>query len=155
MPPSWVARVAVLSGPRADDDQVLLLEASVVIAAEVPLVAEAIERLVELSLPPVAARVVARGDRRSVLGLEVLAVVARTFERGDLENGAFERAEVDAVSEELLDVLLPAPQRRRLGTGRRRGRERSHRLEQRPDHAFGRPVQHPDRPARAADPDHL
>src|SRR5687768_14436978 len=68
------------SGSRADDDQVLLLKASVVVRAEVPLIAEPIEGVVELPLASVLARVVVRGDRRPVLRLEVLAIVARMLE---------------------------------------------------------------------------
>ena len=64
------------SEARADDDQIFLLEASTVPGTEVPLVAEAIERVIHLCFFPVAhSRIVARGDRRPVLRLEVLAVV--------------------------------------------------------------------------------
>ena len=54
--------------------------------AAVPLVAEPVERLVELRLAAVLLGVGARGDRRAVLRLEVLAVVAGTLEGGDLEH---------------------------------------------------------------------
>jgi hypothetical protein len=53
------------------------------------------------------------------------------LEGGDFQDVTLERAEVDAVSEQLPDVLLAAPQRRGLGAGRRRRRERPRRLEQR------------------------
>src|SRR4051794_6057575 len=66
-------------GPGADHDQVLLLEAGVVLAAEVPLVGEIVQRLVHLRLAAVLARVLAGGDRRSVAVLEVLAVFVRVL----------------------------------------------------------------------------
>ena len=73
------------------------------------------------------------------------------LEGGDLEHVALQRAELDALAEQLAQVLLAAPQRRRLRAGRRRRGERPHRPEQRADHALGRPAQQPDRAARAAD----
>ena len=81
----------------------------------------------------------------------MLAVVARPLERGDLEHVALQRAEHHPVAEQLRQVLLAAPQRRRLGAGRRRGRERLHGPEQRAEHALGRPAQQADRASGPAD----
>ena len=53
---------------------------------------ERVERGLELGLAAVGAGVVLRGDRRSVAGLEVLAVVAGVLERGDLEHVALDAA---------------------------------------------------------------
>src|SRR6478735_2487282 len=93
------------SDARADDDQIFLLEASAVPGTEVPLVAEAIERVIQLCFPSVPARVVARGNRGPVLRLEVLPVVPGMLEGGDFQDVTLERAEVDAVSKQLPDVL--------------------------------------------------
>src|SRR4051812_47511167 len=119
------------SRPRADGDDVLLLEARLLRRAAVPLVAEGVERRVEIALAPVLARVGAGRDGRAVAVLEVLAVVARLREGRDVEVLALERVERDAVAEHLGDVLLAAPQRRWLRAGRRRRRERAHRPEER------------------------
>src|SRR5919107_612923 len=62
---------------RADDDQVFLLEARPLGRAEVPVVAEGAQGRVELPLAALLLGVRPCGDRRSVLGLEVLAVILR------------------------------------------------------------------------------
>src|SRR5688500_12404393 len=72
------------SAPRPGDDEVLLLEAGVAVVAVVPLVAEAVQGVVELRLAAVGHRVLARDDRGAVDGPEVLAVVARPLEGGHL-----------------------------------------------------------------------
>ena len=136
--------------PRADREQVLLLEARTVTVAAVPLVAEPVQRLVELGLPPLAGGVRPGGDRRPVVGLEVLGVVARALEGRDLEHVALERVELDAAAHERLQVLLAAPQRRGLGARGRRRHERLHRAEQRAEHALRGPAQQPDGAAGAA-----
>src|SRR4029453_9529188 len=107
----------------------------------VPLVGELIERLVELALAPVLGRVRARGDRRTVLRLEVRTVVAGVLEGGDLQLLALECPPVDPLAEELPKVVLASPERRRLGAGRRRRGERSHRPEQGADHSLRGPAQ--------------
>ena len=73
-------------GPHPDGDQVLLLEAGGVRRAEVPLVAEGVQRRVELLGAAVALGVRADRARRAVVGLEVLGVVARVLEGGDVER---------------------------------------------------------------------
>src|SRR4029453_3994890 len=98
--------------------------------ADVPFVAERVEGSVELGRPAVALGVGARGNRRAVAGLEVLAVVACAFECRDLEDVALQGVPVDTATEQAAQVLLVAPERRRLGAGRGRGRERPHGLEQ-------------------------
>src|SRR5687768_3251440 len=72
------------SGSRRHREQVLLLEPRAVGRAEVPLVAEPVERLDELLLPPVVAGVLQRRDGRAVLLLEVRGVVLRMLEGGHL-----------------------------------------------------------------------
>lgn len=69
-------RATASSRPCAHGEQVLLLEARSVGRAAVPLVAEPVQRLVELRFAPGAARVRLGGDGRAVPRLEVLAVVA-------------------------------------------------------------------------------
>src|SRR5512132_2104969 len=113
--------------PRADGEQVLQLEARLVWRAAVPLVAERVQRRLELGVAAGAPRVGLGGDGRAVPSLEVLAEVARTLERGDLEDAARRRAEVDVGAEQLGEVRLVAPQRRRLRAGGRRRRERPER----------------------------
>ena len=108
------------------------------------------QRVVELLFALVAAP---RSPGRrwwAVARLEVLAVVVRALEGGDVEHLPLVRPEVDAVAEQPAQVLLAAPQRRRLRARRRRRREGPHRAEQRADHALGRPAEQPDRAARAA-----
>ncbi len=117
-------------GLRADGQQVLHLEPRLRVRAAVPLVAERVERGVELPLAAVAGGVGPGGDRRAVAGLEVLAVVVRSRERGDLEHAAGRR-ELGAVAEQLREMVLAAPQRRRLRAGRGRRGERAHGAEQR------------------------
>ncbi len=59
------------------------------------------------------------------------------------------------IAEQRPDVLLAAPQRRRLRTGRRRRGVRLHGGEQLPDESLRRPVEQADGAAGAADPDQL
>ena len=139
------------SDPRAHGEQVLLLEAGMVTVAAVPLDAEAVERLVELGLAPLAGGVGPGGDRRPVEGLEVLAVVARALEGRDLEHVALERVELDAAAHQRLQVLLAAPQRRGLRARGRGRHERLHHAEQRAEHALRGPAEQPDRAAGAGD----
>src|SRR5688500_13546662 len=100
------------SAPRAHADQGLLLDARLVRGTAIELVAERVEGLVELLRAAVGVRVLADRDRRAVVVLEVLGIVVRALERGDLEDVALRRAEVDAVAEQLREMVLAAPQRR-------------------------------------------
>jgi hypothetical protein len=88
--------VAELPGPRAPgrEDELLLL----VGRAAVPLVAQPIERRLELRQAPVAARVRLGRDGRAIERLEVLAEVAWPLERGDLQDVARGRGEVDSAA---------------------------------------------------------
>src|SRR5829696_7136483 len=144
-PLTSAGRPAGRSPADAHREQVLLLEARVVGRADVPLLAEALERLVELGLAPVALRIGPGDDGRAIALLEVLAIVVRALERRHVEHLTLEGPPLDAVAEQLAHVVLVAPQRRRLGAGRRRRRERPHRAEEGADHAFRRPAQEPDR----------
>src|ERR1700729_3775300 len=82
-------------GPRADPDQVLLLEARLLGRATVPLVAEGVHCFDELGLLAVLACVRLGGDRRAVLRLEVLAVVMWMLEGSDRQVFTSHRAEAD------------------------------------------------------------
>ena len=147
-PPRCARGVLPPSRSCAHREQVLHLEARVIGCAAVPLLAES---------RPAPRRALPRGrscahspGRRSSgrTCLEVLAEVTWMLEGRDLQVLALERAEVDAIAEQLAHVRLAAPQRRRLCPGRGRRGERPHRAEQRADHALGRPVQQPDRATR-------
>src|SRR4051794_39583777 len=96
------------SAPRRHHREVLELEARALGGAAVPVVAEAVQRGVELLRAALALGVLARGDRRAVARLEVLAEVARAGERRDLEHVALQRAELHAVAEQVAHVLLAA-----------------------------------------------
>src|SRR3954451_7324036 len=72
------------SGPRADREQVLHLEPCALGGAPVPVVGERVERGVELALAAGAGRVGPGGDRGPVARAEVLGVVVRVRERGDV-----------------------------------------------------------------------
>ena len=67
--------------------------------AEIPLIAEPAQSLVELLCSPVAFRIRPGDDRRAVVGLEVLAVLAGAREGSDLEAAALHHLKVDAVAE--------------------------------------------------------
>jgi len=77
----------------------------------------------------------------------VLGEVVGALERRDVEEMALDRRELHAVALQLAHVRLSAPQRRGLGAGRGRRRERADRAEQPADRPLGRPAEHPDRPA--------
>ena len=62
------------------------------VGAAVPLVAERVERRVELGRAAVSRALARARDRRAVARLEVLAVVVRALERGDVEHVALDRA---------------------------------------------------------------
>ena len=99
--------------------------------APVPLVAEGLQGRVELGRAAVALGVRPGGDGRAVEGLEVLAPVVRVREGGDRQRLTDQGVELDPAAEQACQVLLAAPQRRRLGSGRRRRGELLHGAEQR------------------------
>ena len=73
-----------------------------------------------------------------------------------MASGALFRVDIrDPVAEELPNMVFAAPQRRRLGPGRRRRREGLHGGEHLPDEAFGRPAEQADGSAWFAHPHDL
>ena len=103
--------------------------------------------------PAVLLGVRAGRDRRPVARLEVLAVVARALEDGDLEVVALAACRSSTrPPNSSRQVLLAAPQGR--GRGARRGRrgERPDRPEERAEHAVRRPAQQAHPAARAGTP---
>ena len=137
--------------PRADRrDQVLHLEAGLVGRAAVVVLAEALQRRLELCLAAVLAGVRLGHDGRAVARLEVLGVVLGPGERRDLEDPGLLGRERHAVAEQAGEMLLAAPERRGLRTGGRGRGERAHGAEEVAEHAVGRPAQQRDRPAGTA-----
>ena len=95
-------------------------------------------------------------DRRAVVGLEVVAELGRRRRSWSTSSVCLRGRDVgDPVAEQRADVVLVAPQRRRLRAGRRRRRVRLHGGEHLPDEALRRPAEQADGAARAADPDQL
>ena len=94
-------------------------------------------------------------DGRAVVGLEVVTEVLGAAEKVDPDGLAPGPDVGDPVAEQFADVVLPAPQRRRLRAGRGRRGVRLHRGEHLADEAFGGPVEQADGPAGAAHPGQL
>ena len=94
-------------------------------------------------------------DRRSVVGLEVVAELGAGCESVDGDRLAHRRDVVDAVAEQLPHVRLVAPERRGLCSGSKRCVERLHGGEHPADEARWRPAQDADGPAGAGGADHL
>ena len=95
-------------------------------------------------------------DGRTVVALEEVAErLARSRTARPGASAAARTTSVTAVAEQRADVLLVAPQRRRLRAGRRRRRVRLHGREHLPDEALRRPADQADRAAGAAHPDQL
>jgi len=80
-------------------------------------------------------------DRRSVALLEVLGEVSRLPEGGHLKHVALQLVELDPSTEQLAQVVLATPERRRLRAGRRRGGEWPDRAEEAADHPLRGPAQ--------------
>jgi len=103
----------------------------------------------------VVGNAVVDGDRGSIARLEVVTKLFRLLEVVDTDGLPVRDHIGYAVAEQITNVVLVAPQRRRL---RARGRWRGVRLhgsEHLADEAFRSPAQQPDRPAWTADPDQL
>ncbi len=96
-----------------------------------------------------------RRDGRAVAGLEEVPEGLGRGEALHPQRPALGPHAVHPVAEQVAHVLLVAPQRRRLGPGRRRGDVRLHGREHPADEPLGRPAEQPDGAAAAADPHEL
>src|ERR1039457_1081284 len=146
-PPRWSALFA------GGEEQVFPvhdrgLRAQVVAAGEVGEVA--VERggsLQVLADAPVG------GDGGAVVGLEVVAEFLGAGELVDADGLALGCHIGDLLAEQRADVVFAAPERRRLGAGRRRRSVGLHGGDNLADEAFWGPAEEADGPAWAAYPD--
>ena len=151
-PPGRGSRRDLRLVPRADREQVLLLEARLLGGAAVPLVAEPPERLVELGR---RGRCAPRWRaRRSSARSSALKCSPYSRARSKAVISSSSRSSVWKSTRPPNSSWTCSSLPHSGGgwrAGRRRRGERLHRREQRAEHALGRPAQQPDRAAGAAD----
>src|SRR3974390_3232271 len=96
-------------GPRSNSNQILLLVNCLLGGADVPLLGELSESLVELRLAAAVAGVRLGDDGWAKPLLEMLHVIMWMVKRGDSQPPTFQCAKGDAIAEEPPQVLLASP----------------------------------------------